>query len=130
MKTAHSWTNARTQSTRGFTLIELLVVIAIIAIGRHAPAGAGSRQGQPNRSSASATCAKSGWAWRYRDDHDGRFPATRCPQWRARRASVGRTSSLFTCKTWTYRSPQLRPEELAFMNKPFAHAPGAVETPG
>jgi prepilin-type processing-associated H-X9-DG protein len=68
----------------------------------------------------------------YRDDHNGRFPGHSLPavagQARIRWADL---IYPYMQNVDVYLSPGLRPEEMTFMNKPFAHtAPGGVETPG
>ncbi len=68
----------------------------------------------------------------YRDDHNARFPGHSLPavagQARVRWADL---IYPYMQNVDVYLSPGLRPEEMGFMNKPFAHtAPGGVETPG
>jgi prepilin-type N-terminal cleavage/methylation domain-containing protein/prepilin-type processing-associated H-X9-DG protein len=118
----------------GFTLIELLVVIAIIAIlaSMLLPALARAKTKAKSVSSLSNLRQISLGMTLYRDDYSGRFPghslAAVAGQARMRWADL---IFPYMQNVEVYLSPGLRPEEMAFMNKPFAHtAPGGIETPG
>lgn len=122
------------QSKRAaFTLIELLVVIAIIAIlaSLLLPALARAKIKAKSVASLSNLRQLSLGMTLYRDDHNGRFPGHSLPavagQPRIRWADL---IYPYLGNEAVYLSPALRPEEMAFMKKPFAHtAPGGVETP-
>ncbi|MBM3841060.1 MAG: prepilin-type N-terminal cleavage/methylation domain-containing protein [Verrucomicrobia bacterium] len=124
--------NIRTTES-GFTLIELLVVIAIIAIlaGMLLPALAKAKSKAKSVASLSNLRQLSLGMTLYRDDYDSRFPghslAAVAGQARVRWADL---IYPYMQNVEVYLSPNLRPEERAFMIKPFAHtAPGGVETP-
>ena len=115
-------------------MIELLVVIAIIAIlaGMLLPALARAKVKAKAVVSLSNLRQLSLGITLYRDDYDGRFPghslAAVAGQARVRWADLVYP---YMQNTEVYLSPSLRPEERAFMIKPFAHtAEGGVETPG
>ncbi len=118
----------------GFTLIELLVVIAIIGMlaGLLLPVLARAK-GKAKSVVSLGNLRQLGLGLQmYCDDHFGRFPGHSLPPV-AGQARVRWADLLFPYmqNVDVYLSPQLRPEEMAFMNKPFAHtAPGGVETPG
>lgn len=122
------------QSKRAaFTLIELLVVIAIIAIlaSMLLPALARAKTKAKSVASLSNLRQLSLGMTLYRDDHNGRFPghslAAVAGQPRIRWADL---IYPYLGNEAVYLSPALRPENMAFMQKPFAHtAPGGVETP-
>jgi prepilin-type N-terminal cleavage/methylation domain-containing protein/prepilin-type processing-associated H-X9-DG protein len=122
------------KATGGFTLIELLVVIAIIAIlaSMLLPALARAKTKAKSVSSLSNLRQISLGMTLYRDDYHGRFPghslAAVAGQARVRWADLVYP---YMQNVEVYLSPGLRPEEMAFMNKPFAHtAPGGIETLG
>ena len=120
--------NSKQDHTRrartGFTLIELLVVIAIIAIlaGMLLPALARAKVKAKAVVSLSNLRQLSLGMTLYRDDFDGRFPghslAAVAGQARVRWADLVYP---YMQNTEVYLSPSLRPEERAFMIKPFAH---------
>jgi prepilin-type N-terminal cleavage/methylation domain-containing protein/prepilin-type processing-associated H-X9-DG protein len=121
-------------SAKGFTLIELLVVIAIIAILASMVLPALARAKSRAKAIASLNNLRqiSLGLTLYRDDHNGCFPGHSLPpvagQARMRWADL---IYPYMQNVQVYLSPGLRPDEMAFMNKPFAHtAPGGVETPG
>jgi len=122
------------QPAAGFTLIELLVVIAIIAIlaAMLLPALAKAKTKAKSIASLSNLRQLGLGVMLYRDESGSRFPGHSLPavagQARMRWADL---IFPFMQNMDVYLSPLLRPEEMAFMNKPFAHtAPGGVETPG
>lgn len=134
MNVAGRWTDGPVKSVRGFTLIELLVVIAIIAIlaAMLLPALARAKGKAKSIASLSNLRQLGLGLTLYRDDAGGRFPghslAAVAGQARVRWADL---IFPYMQNVDVYLSPQLRPEEMAYMNKPFAHtAPGGIETPG
>ena len=124
----------RTKKTTGFTLIELLVVIAIIAIlaAMLLPALARAK-GKAKAVASLSNLRQLGLGLTlYRDDANGRFPghslAAVAGEARLRWADL---IYPYMQNVDVYLSPQLRADEMAYMNKPFAHtAPGGIETPG
>jgi len=126
--------NKTLRTGNGFTLIELLVVIAIIGIlaSMLLPALARAKIKAKSVVSLSNLRQLSLGIALYRDDHDARFPghslSAVAGQARVRWADL---IYPYMQNVEVYLSPGLRPEERAFMIKPFAHtAPGGVETPG
>ena len=124
----------RPNKTTGFTLIELLVVIAIIAIlaAMLLPALARAKGKAKSIASLSNLRQLGLGLTLYRDDANGRFPghslAAVAGEARIRWADL---IYPYMQNVDVYLSPQLRVDEMAYMNKPFAHtAPGGVETPG
>jgi prepilin-type N-terminal cleavage/methylation domain-containing protein/prepilin-type processing-associated H-X9-DG protein len=122
------------RSAPGFTLIELLVVIAIIGVLASMLLPALARAKTKAKSVASLSNLHQlglGLAL-YRDDYNGLFPGHSLPA-NAGQARVRWADLVYPYmqNEQVYLSPALRPDERAYMIKPFAHTtPAGVEIPG